>query len=280
MGSPAEARSILGHLINVSTPYSYETPDWTLICQGVESLSEGFEPETDDIQYICENTTTRIIKSYTISFELELRYIKNSKLQNWYNNFVRVLPTGSATEIDYIRFNKDEPMYGVSNQYIGVRRKATAYPTSIGGDASDPLTCGLTVSGTGEGEIGYVTFSTSDGRTTYSWTPANTSIPYVTSIGDVTMPNFYDGATVSEKSGSEGVVTVVGKGVNGATISVLKSDGTADTTTATVANGSWTLDVTLENMATSGDFYTIAFKQTSGTLSSVSTMSYTFKVAS
>lgn len=279
MGTPAEHRSILGHLINVSRPYSYSTPDFQLICQGVEGLSEEFEPDTDDIQYICEDTTTRIVKSYTISFELELKYMKNSKIQNWYNEFLRKLPTGSETEIDYIRFNKAETMYGTNNEFIGIRRKATAYPTSIGGEAGDPLTCGMTVSGTGAGEVGYVTISTSAGHTSYSWTAANTEVPIITEIGGVTMPNFYDGTEVSKDTTTTTIVKVKGKGITGGTISVLKANGEASSTTATVgSDGNWTLDVTYSELAVTDSVYTAAFQQTVSSNSSVTTIPYRFKV--
>ena len=44
MGTPAEHRSLLAHLINVRTPYSYENPRFVLMCEGITELTE--EPET------------------------------------------------------------------------------------------------------------------------------------------------------------------------------------------------------------------------------------------
>ena len=146
MGKPAESRSLLGHLINVSMPYDYTNPDWALFCQGITELTENCEPYTEEIQYICENTKTTNVKGFTVGFDLEIAYIKGEKVQRWANHIVRVPATGADTACDYIRFNKDEIMYGTNNQFIGVRRKATVYPNSIGGSADESLKTSLHVS--------------------------------------------------------------------------------------------------------------------------------------
>ena len=161
MGKPAESRSLLGHLINVSYPYNYSSPEWELFCQGITELTETFEADTEDVQYICEITKTTNVKGFTVGFDLEIAYVKGEKCQRWVNRIVRVPPTGAATSCDYIRFNKDEIMYGTSNQFIGVRRKAIVYPNSIGGAANESLKTSVHISGTSDPQVGYITVDSS-----------------------------------------------------------------------------------------------------------------------
>ena len=40
MGTPAESRSLVAHLINARIPYSYETPKFLLMCEGITELTE------------------------------------------------------------------------------------------------------------------------------------------------------------------------------------------------------------------------------------------------
>lgn len=122
MGQPAEARALVAHLLNVRLPYDYANPDFALLCQGISELTENFEADTEDVQYICETTKTTNTKGYKVGFDLSIGYIKNNKVQKWVNKILRKPPTGSATACDYIRFNKDEVMYGTNNQFIGGAR--------------------------------------------------------------------------------------------------------------------------------------------------------------
>lgn len=280
MGSPAEKRAQLVHLLNVSSPYSYDIPDFEILCNGIEELTENFEAEDDDIQYICETTKTRSISGYTVSMDIEMGYTQNNKIQNWFNQKLRILPTGSELETDYIRFNKLEPIFGTSNEFIGVRRKAVGYPTSIGGAATDPLGCNLTLAGAGDAKVGIVTITENTWGNTYSWTDATTSLPYVSEIGGITMANYYAGVTATASDNPATKVAVSGSGVPGATISYIKNGGTASSTTATVGSGgAWSVDLTLSELAVdSNSIYSVAFKQTVSGMDSVTTVPLKFKV--
>lgn len=284
MGIPAETRSILGHLFNISMPYSYANPVFEIACGGIEELSEEFNPDTDTIQYLCEDVKTTNVSGYDISFDVDISYIKGSKMQIWVDNLVRTLPKGGQCEFDYIRFNKAETIYGYENRFIGVRRKGTVYPNSIGGSAGDPLSCNLTIAGSGNSETGYVTVTNVNGHTQFSWTPATTAVPYVSTIGGKTMSEYYSGIEVTA---TEGEVTISGYGVGGDTVVALKSGGTESTTdTATVdsVTKGWSIDVTVADLATNTDgTKSVAFVQKTNTTpaaTSISTPTYTFKVAS
>ena len=279
MGVPSEKRAQLVHLLNVSTPYSYDNPDFEILCNGIEELNEEFDADDNDIQYICETTKTRVISSYTVSMDISMGYTQNNKIQNWFNNKVRILPTGTELEVDYIRFNKLEPIFGTSNKFIGVRRKATGYPTSIGGSATDPLGCNFTLAGAGDAKVGIVTITANTWGNTYTWDDATTSLPYVSTIGTVDIKNYYSGVTVTATDNTKANVAITGTGIPSATIKFIDKEGNENSTDATVGpNGAWSLTVPRAQMSVSGDIYTIAFKQNSNGVSSVTTVPLKFKI--
>lgn len=265
MGTPAEARELVAHFLNVSYPYNYSSPKFALIGDGVEELNEEFEADEEDIQYIHEKTKTRNVKGYTVGFDIELKYIKNNELQIYANRMIRKPPTGLDTKSDYIRINKDEPMYGTSNAYIGVRRQATVYPQSIGGSADDSLGSSLHISGNTEPEVGYVTFGTDGyGNPTYTWTSANGEVPIITSP--------VNGASLTGST-----VTVVGTGTVGATIRVYYGIGDSNSTTATVgSSGDWSVEIPASNFGSNN--VTIAAKQTIGDINSVTCNPVSFTI--
>lgn len=238
MGKPAESRSLLGHLINVSMPYDYTNPDWALFCQGITELTENFEPDTEEIQYICENTKTTNVKGFTVGFDLEIAYIKGEKVQRWANHIVRVPATGADTACDYIRFNKDEIMYGTNNQFIGVRRKATVYPNSIGGSADESLKTSLHVSASSDPQVGYITVDNSDpDYPVFSWTPATTNIAYITS------PTEREIVTGNS-------VTISGTGIVGASVVVYYGIGKSTSPVTVNENGIWTTNISSDLLGT------------------------------
>lgn len=266
MGTPAEARELVAHFLNVSYPYSYSSPKFALIGDGVEELNEEFEADEEDIQYIHEKTKTRNVKGYAVGFDIELKYIKDNELQIYANRMIRKPPTGLDTKGDYIRINKDEPMFGVSNAYIGVRRQATVYPESIGGSADDSLGSSIHVSGNTEPEAGYVTITVnSDNTISYDWTSAPLTVPIITSPER--------NSTISSSS-----ATITGTGIAGATVSIYY--GAENPVSTTVGDGGvWTTSISsnsLSQVADNNGQVTISAKQEKDGVSSVTCQPVTF----
>lgn len=271
----AELRATLGHLLNVSMPFSKTNRVWSLICN-TQDLTEEFDPDTDEVQYVCETTKTKLLKAYDISTEIEMDYQKDNKIQEYYNLMLRTMPTGSQTQTEYIRFNKNETMFGTANQFIGVRRDASVYLGSIGGSGDEVLKSNMTINGIGQGEVGYVTVTNTGGVITYTWTAAPTIVPYVSTIGGVDMNGYYPGVEVSLDS-SKLVITGSG-GVVGATVTALFESPAAvtDNTTTVSADGTWTMSVS----GLSAGTYNLALKQTASTIDSVTTHLFKVKIPS
>ncbi len=142
----AEMREKLVHYFNIGTA---DTPEYVLLGDGITSLAEEFNPESDTKQYINQANGTTSIKSYTPSISIEKEYIKDDALQDWINEKIKILPTGSAAESDYIRINLLEA--SADGVYPAVKRKCSYQFDSIGGDAGSELMNNMTLGGIGDG---------------------------------------------------------------------------------------------------------------------------------
>lgn len=128
-------------------------------------------------------------------------------------------------------------MYGTSNQFIGVRRKAIVYPNSIGGAANESLKTSVHISGTSDPQVGYITVDNSGETPVFSWTPATTEVPVVKSP-----------AENSILSGEN--VTVSGLGIVGATVVVYYGQGKSTSPVTVNESGVWTTTISSSNLDT------------------------------
>lgn len=156
----SEMREVLRHYFNIGT---LETPVWILLGEGVTSLTEEFNPESDTKQYINQSNGSTVIKSYTPSISVEREYI-GDKLQDWINEKIKTLPTGSKAISEYVRVNILEKP--TDNVYPAVKRKCTYQFDSIGGDAGSELVNAMTLGGVGDGIVG--TFDVTEGAEVFA----------------------------------------------------------------------------------------------------------------
>ncbi len=144
----AEMREKLMHFFNIGTP---DAPEYVLLGDGITSLTEEFNPESETKQYINQSNGTTAIKSYTPSISVEREYISDD-LQDWINDKIKTLPTGSSAMSDYIRINIMESASG--GAYPCVKRNCSYQFDSIGGDAGSELVNAMTLGGIGDGVLG------------------------------------------------------------------------------------------------------------------------------
>lgn len=158
----SEMREVLRHYFNAGTLTS---PKWLLLGDGITSLTEEFNPETETKQYINQSNGTTSLKSYTPSIPVEREYISD-ELQKWMDEKVKILPTGSKAISEYVRLNlMDTPVDGV---YPAVKRKCTYQFDSVGGDAGAELITAMTLGGVGDGVQG--TFDVTEGSEVFTET--------------------------------------------------------------------------------------------------------------
>lgn len=152
----AEMREKLMHFFNIGTA---ETPQYVLLGDGITSLKEEFNPESEKKQYINQANGTTSIKSYTPSISVEKEYIKDDDMQDWINEKIKLLPTGSVAQSDYVRVNILETPTS-DGKYKAVKRKCSYQFDSIGGDAGAELMNAMTLGGIGDGILGTFDVST------------------------------------------------------------------------------------------------------------------------
>ena len=141
----SEMRDMLRHYFNIGT---LAAPKWVLLGDGITSLTEEFNPESDTKQYINQKNGTTNLKSYTPSISVEREYISDD-LQEWMNEKIKTLPTGSNAISEYVRINLlDTPQDG---KYPAVKRKCTYQFDSPGGDAGSEWVNAMTLGGVGDG---------------------------------------------------------------------------------------------------------------------------------
>lgn len=252
MAGQPEKRSTLGHLLNVSMPFSKTDPVWRLICKGVSELTEEFNPDTDDQQFICEDVKTTILKTYAPSFEVSMGYQKDDLIQYYFDVMSRRLPTGEKTKIEYIRFNKNETMFGTNNQFIGVKFQANVYFSSVGGAGDDYLTSVMNVSATGNPEVGYVSVTDTGDGPNYTWTAANVEVPFVTSFEYMhgstpetkSIADYYISNAIDIPSGVS-TLTVRGKGEKNNYIELKSSGDLTGSDQQVSESGNWSMNITL-----------------------------------
>ena len=95
----SEMREKLMHFFNIGTS---DVEKYVLLGDGITSLSEEFNAESETKQYINQKNGTTNIKSYTPSISVEKEYIKDDELQAWMNEKIKILPTGSELSLIHI----------------------------------------------------------------------------------------------------------------------------------------------------------------------------------
>lgn len=165
-------RELLAHYvdINMVKTAAGSGQDYHLIGEGVESLSEEFNSETETKQWINQANGNTDVKSYTpnIDFDMEDVDPEDEEMQEWVNEMVDTLPTGSAAVTSYIRVRLKNPTgEGV---YKAVKRMCAVSVGSTGGDAGANVTNSISLGGKGDGIPG--TFNV----TTNTFTPGELSV--------------------------------------------------------------------------------------------------------
>ncbi len=140
-------REKLMHFINVG---SSTTASYVLLGDGIESLTEEFNPTIDTKQYINQSNATSRVTSYAPAIDVSREYILNDELQTWLDERVRTLPTGVDAETDYIRLNVYETT-STASVYKAVKRKCAVAINSTGGDAGAEIIDGFSINGMGDG---------------------------------------------------------------------------------------------------------------------------------
>lgn len=134
------------HFFNIGTK---EAPEYELLGDGITSLTEEFNPESESKHYINKGAASNTVKAYAPSISVEKEYIKEEKLQEWVDEKIKILPTGAEAESDYIRVNILEKPSS-EGIYQAVKRPCTYQFDSIGGEGGGVIMNNMTLTGNGD----------------------------------------------------------------------------------------------------------------------------------
>lgn len=130
-----------------------ETPEWSLIGDGVTELSVSYNPQTNTEQYIHEDVARTTVTGYQPNAAVTAQAKKGDKVYDYINNMRKTLPIGDSAISEVVlvdRYEEKKP-----NGYPAQRQEVTIQIDSYGGAASDPLSIGYTINWNGVAKQGY-----------------------------------------------------------------------------------------------------------------------------
>ncbi len=153
-------RPDLQHFVDISM--NGAEPDYHLLGEGIDSLSEEFNPEEETEQWINQYNGTTDIKSYTPSISVEMQDVDqdDTELMDWIYHLVDTLPTGKDAVTNYLRVR----VKGNGPTYPAVKRNCSVSVSSTGGDAGANIVNSITIGGRGDGVAG--TYNAETGKFT------------------------------------------------------------------------------------------------------------------
>lgn len=141
-------RHKLQHFVDIKMDKTLANPEYHLIGEGVDDMSEEMNAETETTQWINQANGTTDVKSYTPSISVSMQDVdqEDADLIGWINNLVDTLPTGSNALTSYIRVR----IKGEGPTYPAVQLKCAVTIESTGGAAGENVTNSFTLGGVGD----------------------------------------------------------------------------------------------------------------------------------
>lgn len=137
----------------VDTSMKSGTPKYVLLGDGIATLTENFNAETETKQWINQRNGTTIVKSYTPSFDVEREDCVDDDCRTWIKGILDDLPTGNDAQTYVVRVDASGEKQ--ANGYPAIRRVYAVQATSTGGDAGNDVTDAVTFGGIGDGVKGF-----------------------------------------------------------------------------------------------------------------------------
>lgn len=155
-------RHLLRHFVDIAMDTTYAASDFHLFGEGIESMSEEFNAESDTTQWINQESGTTDLKGYTPTLEIERQNVDqdDEELTAWIDRIIDELPTGKNAYTSYVRVR----IKGSGPSYPAILQPCVVQAGSTGGDAGGNVTDSITLGGRGDRIAG--TFNVSTGKFT------------------------------------------------------------------------------------------------------------------
>lgn len=143
-------RDQLAHFVDINhSCYSDNKEEkYALLGDGIDSLTEEFNSETETKQWINNQNGTTLIKSYTPTISVSRDDCIDDDTRTWIKKIINELPIGQDAHTYCVRVDMTDEQG--DNEYGAYRRKYAVSADSTGGDAGGNVIDAVTLSGVGD----------------------------------------------------------------------------------------------------------------------------------
>jgi len=141
-------REDVRHYIDVSMNSS--NPQYELVGDGVESLTEEMNPEEETKHYIHMSRASNAVKSYQRTFDVDKEDCVEDEMQSWIDGLVDELPRGESARTTFVRFRLKDAVPDSQGIYRAIKVPCTVSVSSSGGDGGDYVHNSISVKQHGE----------------------------------------------------------------------------------------------------------------------------------
>jgi len=142
------------HYLNTGTT---ENPVWSLINEGVSSLTMNYNPEIEEEAYIADTASTKYTTGLGVETAFDMNRIKGDAANDKIFGLVWARSIGTAADSELVTINMASTSTGTV--YPAVRETVNIIYNSMGDEALKPLKIGVTLAHQGNPVKG--TFNTS-----------------------------------------------------------------------------------------------------------------------
>lgn len=146
----AEKRSAF--LLFINTAPKETTAAYALVGDGVTELTISYNPQTNTVQYIHQDTANTELTGYQPNAPVTSQVVKGDPAFDFINDMRKALPIGSEAHTDVVMVDVFDTPTG--NAYPAAKQPVSIQIDSYGGAASDPLSIGYTINWRGNSTAG------------------------------------------------------------------------------------------------------------------------------
>lgn len=128
-------REDLRHYID--TTMGGKEPNYALLGNGVEALTEEMNPEEDTKHYIHMAKASNKVKSYQRAFDVDKEDCEDDDVQEMIDDLVDNLPVGAKARTSFVRLRLKDEIQDEAATYKAIKVPCTVSVTSSGGDGGD-----------------------------------------------------------------------------------------------------------------------------------------------
>ena len=143
-------REKVRHYLNTNTT---ESPTWSLINEGVSSLSMNFNPESEEEAYIADSASTKYTTGLAIETTFDMNRVKGDAANDKIFSLVWGRKIGTDADSELLTVNMSAtPVSG--DQYPAIKDTVNIVYNSLGDEAIKPLKIGVTLGHQGNPVVG------------------------------------------------------------------------------------------------------------------------------